>query len=294
VGSAATTLHTVNLTTGAVSAPLGAVGGGARLRGLTRPTPTTTVFGLLDPDVLVTISIANPATPTVIGQVTGLALGEVLMGIDFRPSTGILYGLGSLRGLYAINPATAAATLVSTLAADPADATAPFAGLLGTELGLDFNPTGPVALRVVSDTEQNLRIPNVLAGVTITDTALNASAPLATPDVVAAAYSNSFPGSTATTLYVIDAVSSQLMIQSPPNDGVLSAVGSLGALSITGAASFDIAGGANGIALAALRRTGGETFSRLYRIDLTTGAATEVGAGIGSGAAVRGLAIQIK
>jgi hypothetical protein len=93
---------------------------------------------------------------------------------------------------------------------------------------------------------------------------------------------------------VIDAVSSQLMIQSPPNDGVLSAVGSLGALSITGAASFDIAGGANGIALAALRRTGGETFSRLYRIDLTTGAATEVGAGIGSGAAVRGLAIQIK
>ena len=34
--------------------------------------------------------------------------------------------------------------------------------------------------------------------------------------------------------------------------------------------------------------------SRLYRIDLVTGAATEVGTGIGGGAAVRGLAIRIR
>jgi Domain of unknown function (DUF4394)/Calx-beta domain len=291
-GGTGTTLHTVNLGTGAVSASLGTVGGSERLRGLARPTPTTTVFGLLGGNQLVTIPLANPAAPAVVGAVSGLAAGESLLGIDFRPSTGILYGFGSAGRLYAIDPATAAGTLVSTLAADAADTTSPFAGLAGDELGLDFNPTGPVALRIVSDAEQNLRIPNVATGATVTDTQL--ASPLGAADVVAAAYTNSFPGSTATQLLVIDTAANQLMLQAPPNDGVLAPIGALSqTLTFSGPAAFDIAGGANGISLAALRRTG-EVTSRLYRIDLVTGAATEVGTGIGGGAAVRGLAIRIR
>jgi hypothetical protein len=293
-GATATTLHTIDLTTGEVSPSLGAVGGGQRLRGLTRPAPTTTVFGLLEADQLVTISLARPPTPTVIGPVTGLATGETLLGIDVRPNTGVLHGLGSLGGLYAIDPATAAATRIATLAADPTDTTIPFTALSGVEFGIDFNPTGPVALRVVSDAEQNLRIPSVLTGATFTDLDLN-SAALAAPDVAAAAYNNSFPGSTATTLFVIDVASGQLATQAPPNNGVLTPVGALSAsTSFTGRAAFDIAGGANGIALAALQPAGaGETFSRLYRVDLATGAATEVGA-VGTGPALRGLAIRIR
>jgi hypothetical protein len=291
-GGTGTTLHTVNLGTGAVSASLGAVGGGERLRGLARPTPTTTVFGLLGANQLVTIPLADPSAPAVVGAVSGLAAGESLLGIDFRPSTGILYGLGSAGRLYAIDPATAAGTLVSTLAADAADATSPFAGLAGAELGLDFNPTGPVALRIVSDAEQNLRIPNVATGATVTDTQLTSS--LGAADVGAAAYTNSFPGSTATQLLVLDTAANQLMLQAPPNDGVLAPIGALSqTLTFSGPAAFDIAGGANGVSLAALRRTG-EATSRLYRIDLATGAATEVGTGIGGGAAVRGLAIRIR
>jgi len=289
-GNTSTTLHTVNLATGAVSASLGAVGGSERLRGLTRPTPTTTVFGLLDGNQLVTIPLADPSAPAVVGTVSGLAAGESLLGIDVRPSTGIMYGLSSAGRLYAIDPATAAGTLVSTLAADAADITSPFAGLAGDELGLDFNPTGPVALRLVSDAEQNLRVPNVATGATVTDTQL--ASPLGAADVVAAAYTNSFPGSTATQLLVIDTAANQLMLQAPPNDGVLAPIGALSpTLTFSGPAAFDIAGGANGVSLAALRRTG-EATSRLYRIDLTTGAATEVGTGLG--APVRGLAIRIR
>jgi hypothetical protein len=293
-GSTATTLHTIDLTTGQVSPSLGAVGGGERLRGLARPAPTTTVFGLLEADQLIAISLASPPTPTAIGPVTGLATGETLLGIDVRPSTGVLHGLGSLGGLYAIDPATAAATRISTLAADPTDASNPFTALSGVEFGIDFNPTGPVALRVVSDAEQNLRIPNVTTGATLTDLDLNSPA-LAAPDVAAAAYTNSFPGATATTLFVIDLASGQLATQSPPNDGVLTPVGALSAsTSFTGRAAFDIAGGANGIALAALQRAGaGETFSRLHRVDLATGAATELGP-VGNGGALRGLAIRIR
>jgi hypothetical protein len=296
-GGGATTFHTVDLATGAVSASLGAVGGGERLRGLTRPAPTTTVFGLLDPDLLVTIALADPSTPTPVGRVTGLATGETLLGIDFRPSTGVLYGLGSLGNVYAIDPVTARATRASTLAADPTDTSSPFAALSGVEFGVDFNPTGPVALRVISDAEQNLRVPNVLTGATLTDLDLNTPAPGALPpDAAAAAYSNSFPGALTTTLFVIDVASGQLMTQAPPNNGVLTAVGALStSLTFAGRSTFDIAGGANGVALAALQRAGtDETFSRLYRVDLATGAATELGAGIGAGPALRGLAIRIR
>lgn len=291
-GSTKTSFHTLDLSTGALSASLGSFA--TRLRGLSRLTPTTTVYALLEGGSLVTISPADPSTPTVIGAVTGLALGEALHDLDFRPSTGLLYGLGTLGGLYELNPTTAAATRVASLAADATDLSVPFTGLLGSGVGIDFNPTGPVALRVVSDAEENLRIPNLSTGATITDTSLNLAG-ASSLDVRAAAYTNSFPGALTTTLYTMDLASGSLMIQAPPNDGVLTAVGPLSTTRTFSAAAFDIAGGANGVALAALRTAGGaESFSRLYRVDLATGAATELGGGIGSGAAVRGLAIRVR
>jgi len=57
-------------------------------------------------------------------------------------------------------------------------------------------------------------------------------------------------------------------------------------------AGFDIGGGNNGIVLAGIQLTG-ETITRLYKIDLATGAATQIGNGIG-GAALRNLAIYIR
>ena len=68
-----------------------------------------------------------------------------------------MYALGSTGRLYTVDTATAALTLKSTLVAALGDVTAPYAGLLGTEFGVDFNP-GNDLVRVVSDTGQNFRV----------------------------------------------------------------------------------------------------------------------------------------
>jgi hypothetical protein len=242
------------------------------------------------------------ATPPV-DTIVGLAANERLVGIDVRPQTGVLYGLGDLGGLYTLSTFSARANHVGTFTADPTDTFDPFTALSGSAFGIDFDPTGDGLLRVVSTAAQNLRIPNVTMPRVITDGAL--ASPTGPIDAIAAAYTNSYvtpQGAPAsTTLYVIDGRSGQLMIQSPPNSGALTAVGPLGGAfydpALPSHSGFDIAGGNNGVALATFRRRSGagglEPFSRLYRIDLATGAATEIGDGIG-GAPLRGLAIQVR
>ena len=134
--------------------------------------------------------------------------------------------------------------------------------LSGTRFGVDFNPM--VDRRASSANRQNLRInPNngAIAGV---DTALN---PAGT--VVAAAYLNNVDGTGSTVLYDIDAASDQLLIQNPPNNGVLTAVGPLGVNTSTDVA-FDISPLDN-TAFAALNVGG---VAGLYTINLVTGAAT--------------------
>ena len=221
--------------------------------------------------------------------ITGLQGGESLLGIDFRPADALLYGLGSSGRVYSINTATGAATLASQLAADVLDLTAPFTALNGVDFGVDFNPVAD-RLRVVSDTGQNLRI-NVASGVTITDGALNMPA----PQIAAAAYTQSFAGTTTTRLFGIDASNLTLQLQNPPNDGTLVTVGRLDpALTAGTAIGFDIAGGDDGLALASMVPTGA-TQSTLYRINLRTGAATAIGAiGPGGTPAMRALAIQLQ
>src|SRR4051812_35886799 len=194
---------------------------------------------------------------------TGLQGGETLVGIDLRPTTQTLLGVGSTSRVYTINPLTGAAVQVGTAGAFT---------LNGTAFGTDFNPV-PDRIRQVSNTEQNLRLnPNdgTLAG---TDTALNPAG-----NVVGVAYTNSFPGATLTTLFGIDSAAGTLvMIGSPngtpnsPNGGIITTVGSLGlGTNLNEAIGFDISG-LTGTGYASIT-TGG--ISRLYTVNLTTGAAT--------------------
>ena len=145
---------------------------------------------------LVKFNTDDPTITTVIGPITGLQPSEQIVGIDFRPANGQLYGLGGTGRLYTINSATAAATLVAALTADPSDATSPYSALSGTRFNIDFDPVSD-RLRVVSDARQNLRV-NPANGQVITDTNLAYGAGdtnfAANPNIVAAAYSNSFAG----------------------------------------------------------------------------------------------------
>ncbi|WP_426076254.1 DUF4394 domain-containing protein [Janthinobacterium sp. PSPC3-1] len=266
-------LYAVNLS--ATTAPatfVVPVAGGEELRGIALKTPAAPVaYGLTDDSRIVTFKTATPNTLDANVAVSGLAAGERLLGFDVRPKDGLLYGISSNARIVTIDPATGVATVKATLSADAADTTAPYTAIAGTAFGVDFNPVAD-RLRVIGNTGQSLRI-NVDTGATTTDGAINRAGAL--PVVTAAAYTNSIVGATTTALYDIDTASASLALQNPPNDGTLVNVGLLGVLP-AGDVGFDIAGGANGLALAALRTTPTGA-SSLYRIDLATGAAVLAG-----------------
>jgi hypothetical protein len=285
-GTTTTTLHTIDLATGAASASLGTVGGGERLLGVTAfaAPAVATVYGLTSGDELVKFSPATPGTVTTVGALSGLQGGESVLGLDFRPSTGKLYAFTSAGRLYTVDTATAALTAASTLAADASDTSDAYAGLgADSAYGVDFNPTGPVALRIVGNAGRNLRVANPDAGNTFTDGTLSYGA----FGVSGAAYTNSFAGTATTSLFVIDPTTDRLFLQAPPNDGVLKDRGPLGvdASSVNG---FDIVGADTAFAALTVN-----AITSLYRIDVTSAfaaaRATSIGA-IGI-AGVKGLAI---
>ncbi len=246
------------------------------------------LIGLTTTNQLVTFDSATPWMASTPMTISGLAANEGILGIDLRPSTGVLYGLVSAGNLYTLDVGTGSATFVAALVADPTDASAPFAGLMGAAFSVDFNPVPDLgqtlpSLRVTSNAGINLRI-NVNganAGRVFTDGPLNGSG---TPTVAGSAYTNNDrDASTGTTLYNIDSATDALYIQSPPNNGTLTMVGAMGVDTI-GVVGFDISFA--GVPYASL--TDGLTGkSSLYTIDLVTGSASLIGAfGIGGDTAI--------
>ncbi len=265
----ARTLYTLNL--GATASPatsVGAVGVTEDIRGIAlRPAQTPVVYGLTDDGRLVTFAPLTPNTLSSTVTISGMGSGERVLGIDVRPKDKMLYAVSSAGKVYTIDPATGTATAKSTLAADAADTTAPYTAVTGTSFAVDFNPVAD-RIRVISDTGLSLRI-NADTGATTTDGSINAAG--ATPVVTGGAYTNSFAGTTTTMLLDIDSSRDVLALQNPPNDGTLTSIGALG-LNVEGDVGMDIAGGANGLVLAALRTSAGGATS-LYRVDALTGAA---------------------
>lgn len=222
------------------------------------------------------LMIFNPSQTAIATRaITGLQAGETLYGIDFRPATGQLYALGSTSRLYTVNLSSGAAAQVGSTQLSPM--------LMGTSFGFDFNPTVD-RIRVVSNMGQNLRLDPNTGLVAATDGMLNPG----TPSVSAAAYTNNFAGATTTALYDIDFATDSLYLQNPPNNGTLVRVGTLG-INVEAGNGFDI-GGASGTAYAILT-AGGTT--RLYMINLTTGAAMMVPTAPGFSTPVRGFALGL-
>ena len=240
------------------------------------------VFVLTASNKLASFNRDSAATIRSNVAITGLAAGESLVGIDFGPADGLLYGVSSAGRLYTIDTSTAAATLKSTLTADAADTTLPYASLSGAQFGVDFNPAAE-RLRIVSDTGQNLRV-NVDSGAVTTDGAINGGP--ANAAVTASAYTNSFATTANTFLYAIDSANGTLFTQNPPNNGTLSLPVTLG-VTASGVSGFDID---------AVTNTGYAAFTvggvrNFYSINLAASghAATVIGA-VGVTEDVRGLA----
>jgi hypothetical protein len=257
---------------------------------LEQRTLFATLVGLTSTDQLVRFDSATPATTSNPVAVTGLGASESLVGIDYRPATGQLYGLGSTGQLYTLNATTGAATAVGSTPLT----------LTGTNFGFDFNPQVD-RIRVVSDADANFRaVPDTGAAVSPADTNLTYATGDANvganPNATAAGYSGNIASTASTTLYLIDTTLDVLATQgsgpgvSPtvsPNTGQLFTVGALG-FDATDEASLDV--GEDGVAYAAMVPSG-STASQLYTVNLTSGAATAVGP-VGSNLTLKGITAQ--
>lgn len=239
----------------------------------------------LSGNILVVFPASTPGTLIDLVAVTGLDPGYSLVGIDYRPVDGLLYGVG-VNGtdvlLYQINSVTGAATAISAV---------PITVTAAARWGVDFNPVVD-RLRVLNSADENFRI-NPINGARsdapTNDTDLNPAA----NDISAVAYLNNFTGAVLTTAYAIAAASNSLVTiggidQTPsPNGGGVMNAQPLGLTIDPGSAvGFDIT--AANVAYATIQ-VGGVT--RLYTINLGTGAATAVGP-VGSGSiALQGMTI---
>ena len=217
-------------------------------------------IGLTGGSSIFSFDTTAPGTSGTTVAISGLATGETVLGIDYRPTNGALYALGTTGRLYTINSATGAATFASTLST----------ALTAGDFDISFNPTVD-RLRIVGTSGQNLRV-NVDTGAVTVDGTLAYAAGDAnaavSPRIVGAGYTNQVAGTVGTTtLYDLDAANATLVTQAPPNNGTLNTIGALG---ITGVNSFDI-DGQTGTAYAASN-------SAFYSVNLTTGAATRIGA----------------
>ncbi|SNS68297.1 protein of unknown function [Geodermatophilus pulveris] len=205
-----------------------------------------------------------------------------LVGIDYRVQNGELYGVGEKGGIYVLDAGKADATKVGRLSV----------ALAGTYFGVDFNPAAN-ALRITSDTGQNLRQPFAGAanpdapnGATVVDGRLTNPVPPpgtgTTPatGISGSAYTNNdLDADTGTVLYDVDTALDRLDIQSPANAGTLAPVGQLG-VDAGPDAGFDIYstvrdGRSVAVQGFATLTVGGE--SRLYSVNLATGEAADRG-----------------
>lgn len=287
-GAANSQLHRVNLATGAATL-VGTIGSGEAIRGFAiEPVQLPRLYALTASGRLISFLAGTPDVLISDKPVLGLASGESLVGMDFRPSTGELIAVTNQNRVVEINRVSARVTTISTMAFSPA--------LNGAEFGLDFNPV-PDRIRLISDAEQNLRLNPITGAVATVDSALafDASDPNfgLNPEAVAAAYTNDFAGSKKTTLFDLDSGRDALLRQgSPdgapisPNAGTLFTIGALG-LDVSAVAGFDISAAGGAFASITLPNAAN---SQLHRVNLLTGALTSLGT-IGGGEVIRDLAI---
>lgn len=231
-----------------------------RLSPTTPNLPDRVFYALTSANQLYELNVRSTATPNRTISVTGLQNGEMLLGIDFRPATGQLYGVGSTSRIYHINLQSGAATPLSTDPFTPA--------ISGASVGFDFNPTVD-RIRLVTNTTQDLRLHPETGSVVSIDGNLNG---YPNPMVAAVAYTNSFAGTTTTQLYDIDASTDRLYLQDPPNAGGLKEVGTLG-LDVMAVGGFDIAAD-NNYGIASVQVAGAW---ELDYVDLMTGRLQKLG-----------------
>ncbi len=245
---------------------------------------------------LIAFKAENPGIINFSISISGIAAGQTIEGLDFRPATGQLYALGYVASsgvaqVYRIDYKTGVATAMGSTAQLAANM---------VRIGMDFNPTVD-RIRVTSFGGQNYRLHPDLGTIVATDGNLN----YATGDVhagvpariEAVAYTNSYFGGTptlvtATTLYYYDYAFDDIINSSNPNGGVLNTVGNTGIATISGnGLDMDImTNPTTGMQMAYVTANVSGTTNMLYTVNLATGKASSQGT-IGSGISISEMAV---
>jgi len=220
-----------------------------------------TAYALTSTGSIIEFDTGSPTSIIATETVSGLASGETLVQIAYRPEDDTLYGITSDNLLCTVDPGTGVATLVSSTAFSSDTLSSP---------AIDFDPVLD-QLRVIT-TEYNLRVAS-------DGTLVESNTKLAfdsddtysgdTPQIAAITYANPDSGATSTTLYALDVTTQSLLRVG--NAAV--STGSIG-VSFTADAGLSIRSGSD-TAYAALQQSG--SGAALYTIDLSDGAAAEVG-----------------
>ncbi len=306
-------LYHLNLATGAATSlgPFGLTARDIAIAPETEPAIALTSSGTS----LLRFQVPRPGTTTTVALI-GIVAGERIVGIDGRPASGQLIGIGvnataDTATMYLLDPQTGAATIIG-IASQIAfvDSIGNPVDLPNASWGFDFNPTVDRMRVISSATGLNFRV-NPVTGAPVDGDLGGAAGSVAgvNPDgfingavgagISGAAYTNNVFGSPVTTLYTLDSLGNRLFIQNPPNAGTqtsplpLTRNGS--PFDFDTVAGFDIASGVN--AAASGGPATGEGFAALgtgttslYRINLSTGAVAPIGL-IGTGGALEGLVI---
>ena len=221
------------------------------------PSLAAQAVGLVGDKTLVMFDTEKPAVSKTV-EVQGVTK---LAGIDLRPSNKMLVGVTSENVIVTIDPATGKATEVAKM-------DKPL--MMGeTPVVVDFNPAAD-RLRYMTGTT-NHRVHPDTGAVTVDGSLAFEEGDMhkgEKPNIVGAAYTNSFGKPEKTAMYNIDATIGGLIQQTKPNDGTLKAVGKLGAEKKAASYAFDVHTSAEGKNTAWLVAD-----NVLHTVDLETGKA---------------------
>ena len=231
----------------------------ALLAATTLSVAAAPVLGLTGDKTLVMFDTDKPAV-TKSMDVTGV---DKLVGIDFRPGTKTVIGVTPDSTIVSINLETGAATEVAKMDKPLSMTQAPVI--------VDFNPMAD-RLRYMTGTT-NYRVHPDTGAVTVDGTLAYEDSDMhkgETPNIVAAAYTNSYGKPEKTAMYNIDATTVALVQQTKPNDGTLKSIGKLGIEGKPATYAFDIQTTEDGKNTAWLAAD-----KTLYTVNLETGAVTK-------------------
>ena len=240
---------------------------------------SATAFNVAQAAILVATNTTNQISTfdsanvesAVFKSITGLASGESLIGIDLRPSTNTIYGIGTNNNIYTVDANSGAAKFVTALNMSVINSSLSY--------GFDFNPAadfaGATSLRLVSSAGNNYAV-NVNTG------AVGNTASMIGAGFSAVAYTLSTPAGAPTdtpVLYYVNATNDTMFENvkgvgfNAPN---IVEVGKLGA-NIGSISGFEIFADGSAFLAATLGNGNSNSGAFLFDADIETGKIKQIG-----------------